>query len=327
MSFNVNAVNDHLTRGEIWDQQLKERLEDTLMGTQYVKWVDFKDGATLTIPSIGGATVRTYSDDESIKYDKFDTGEFQMSGFDYVSSATYITDQAKMDSMYANQLISRFVPEMQLALEKKLETDIFSSMDENQTASNANDINGVSHRFKSEETGDVFGVKMLVDAKFALQKANVPLTNLIAIVDPSAAYTLENNLSGTAAQTTRHDPIWESVIANGGTTGMRFVTSLFGFDIYTSNYLPSTGTTETFTEADGATGSGTMTAGVKNYFFSAASPDLLNTVGAWRQPPRVESSRNKDKQRDEYLVTSRYLIQGGYRPENLVVGVTETSVQ
>lgn len=322
MAFNRNAVAEHLIRGEIWEAQLKERLEDTLMGTQYVKWMDFPDGDILTLPSIGTATVRDYTDDNPVVYDKFDTGEFQMSGFDYVSSATYITDQAKMDSMYANQLIQRFVPEMQLALEKKLETDIFAKMAENQTAGQTNSINSAPHRFKANGSGNTFDLQSLVTAKYALQKANVPLVNLVGIVDPSVAYTIENSLTANTT-ITRHDPVWDSIITDGLTTGMRFVTSIFGFDIYTSNYMPSVTTAEVL--ADG-TGSGAVTNGVANYFFSAAGPDLLNTVGAWRKKPTVESERNKDMQRDEYVVTARYLIKGGYRPENMVSVITTKNV-
>ncbi|MGW8178598.1 MAG: hypothetical protein ACWGQW_07520, partial [bacterium] len=66
----------------------------------------------------------------------------------------------------------------------------------------------------------------------------------------------------------------------------------------------------------------TASAGVNNLFFSATS-DILPFVGAVRQQPRVESERNKDFQRDEYVVTCRYDF-GLFRPENLCVVLTDT---
>ena len=61
---------------------------------------------------------------------------------------------------------------------------------------------------------------------------------------------------------------------------------------------------------------------MNNLFFSAAS-DVLPIVGAIRQAPKVDSSYNKDAQREEYVTTCRYAFKL-YRPENMVVVVTDT---
>ena len=56
---------------------------------------------------------------------------------------------------------------------------------------------------------------------------------------------------------------------------------------------------------------------VTNVFFSVGGEqDLTPFIGAWRQMPIVDSEWNKDKQREEYVVTSRYGLKL-YRPENL----------
>ncbi len=324
MSYNYNAVSDHLVRGEIWSDQLKERLEESLLGQRYVKWLDFTDGTTFTIPSIGGAVVRDYQEDTPIVYDKMDTGEFQFSGFDYVSSATYITDKAKMDSHYTAQLVSRFVPEQQLAIEKKLETDVLAVMDGGQTANDNNLINGAHHRWVGTTTvganADCLGVADYARAKYALMQANVPLTNLIAIVHPSVAFHMETQSALTSLAQTQ--PAWERVVNEGILTGMNFAFNLYGFDTYISNFVPSPSSIENSLSIGGASAS---TSHVKNFFFSAAGDDLLNVVGAWRQMPRVESERNKDMQRDEYVTTARYGLKGGYRPENIVTVLTNPS--
>ena len=57
-------------------------------------------------------------------------------------------------------------------------------------------------------------------------------------------------------------------------------------------------------------------------FFSAA-PDVLPFIGAWRQMPKVDSEYNKDRQREEFIVTARYGAKL-YRPENLVCVLSDT---
>lgn len=328
---NYAAVDDHLVRSEIWSAMLKERLEETLMAQQYVNWIDFPDGTTLTIPSIGAATVRDYVDDTPVTYDKFDTGEFQFNTFFYKSAGTYITDKAKMDSYYAAQLESRFVPEMQLALEKAIESDVWEAMD-SQTAGSTNAINGASHRLVgSADVGDEnqqLGPNDFALARLAFMKANVPLSNLVAFVPPETAHVWENGMAyaGTAGSITtlitpQPNPIWEPVIRDGLVTGTRFAFSIYGFDVYVSDFLPDVAA------GTNINGTSLTNAGKKCYFFSAADKgQLSNVLGVWRQPPRVESERNKDMQRDEYVVTARYGLQGGYRPENLVVCAVGTGI-
>ena len=39
MAHNYSQVATHLVRGEIWAEQLKERLEDNLVANQFVNWM------------------------------------------------------------------------------------------------------------------------------------------------------------------------------------------------------------------------------------------------------------------------------------------------
>ena len=148
--------------------------------------------------------------------------------------------------------------------------------------------------------------------KYALQKANAPLTQLIAVVDPSVEYelsTLPNHMNMS------NNIMWEGVVATGLTTGFRFMKNIFGWDVYVSQYLKVNTASEAI---DGVTAA----AGVNNLFFSAA-PEARPFIGSVRQPPKVESERNKDLQRDEYVTTCRYGMKL-YRPECLGVVVTDT---
>ncbi len=309
MAFTT-ANTDMLTRAEIWSRELKDILQDELMATKYVRWLsEFPDGTTFTIPSIGEASVRDYSENQPVIYDAFDTGEFQFTITEYVSSAIFMTRKAMQDAFYSQELISQFVPKMRRAIEEKLETDIlYLAM--SQTASDTNAINGASHRFVGTGTNETMAAADFAKAKYGLKKANVPMTNLVAIVDPSVAYALETS---TNLVNVSNNPQWEGIIASGITSGMRFVRNVYGFDCYESNYLAT---------ANETIGALTTAAGKANMFFSADS-SVVPFVGAWRQMPQVDSEFNKDLQREEYVTTCRYGVKL-YRPENLVCVLTDT---
>ena len=300
----------HLIRSEVWSSQLKEVLEDELQATTYVNWMsEFPDGDTFTIPSIGQAVTDNYSENEAVKYRALDTGEFQFSIDQYKSSGHYITNKAKQDGFYMNQLISSFVPKQARAILEAVEVKIMGLQSE-QTASNLNNINGAPHRFVASGTNEVFTVADFAKARYSLKKANVPDTDLVAIVDPSVEYTL-NTLSNIT--NVSNNPRWEGIVSDGIATGMKFVKNVYGFDVYTSNYLA---------DANETVDSVTTAAGKANMFFSA-SADVLPFVGAWRQMPQVDSEYNKDFQREEYVTTARYGVKL-YRPENLVCILSDT---
>ena len=99
MSFDSTITGTHLTRSEVWSADLKETLKDELMGMKYVKMLDgFPDGDTFNIPSIGAAQADDYVEDGAIKYRPMDTGNFQFSIDEYVSSGHYITKKNEQDA-------------------------------------------------------------------------------------------------------------------------------------------------------------------------------------------------------------------------------------
>lgn len=312
------ATDEHLIRSNLWSSQIKEILEDELFAMKYVDMLsEFPDGDTFNIPSIGQATVYNYSENDPIQYSAFDTGNFTFSITDYKASATSITEKEKQDSFYMSRLMASFVPKQSRAIMKSMEVDILDKAQSGQTASDPNAINGADHRFVGNGTSETIAVKDFALAKYALEKANVPLDNLVAIVDPSVEYELQtlSNLTNVS-----NNPKWEGIVRDGISTGMNFSMNIYGFDVYVSQNLP-TSVNETINGTNSG-GSKTTTAGVANYFFSA-SPDVLPWVGAIRQAPRVDSEFNKDFQRDEYVTTARWGFKL-YRPENMVTIVTDT---
>lgn len=316
MSGFTTSNSDHLTRSEIWSTELKEILEDDLQAMGYVNWLtEFPDGTTFTIPSIGQATVRDYVENDPVVYDAMDTGEFQFSITEYLSSATYITNKNKQDIFYMNQLVSSFVPKQRRAIEEHVESTVFA-LQSGQTAANRNLINTAPHRIVANEGGadDLMQIEDFAKALYSLKKANVPQTNLVAIVDPSVEFSMNTK---TNLVNVSNNPMWEGIISSGIATGMRFMKNIYGFDVYTSNYLADISSETVNSDA--------VTNGKANLFFSAAGGDIMPFVGAWRQMPNVDSEYNKDKQRDEYVTTCRYGAKL-YRPENLVVILSDPSV-
>jgi hypothetical protein len=321
MSFDYSTVNAHLVRAELWSDQLKDILQDRLQGTKYVRWLsNFPDGNTLTIPSIGEIPMRETGENVPVVYDAMDTGEFQLTIDRYVEAATYITDKAKQDAYYANQLIASFVPKMRRAIEENMETSIFA-LAGSQTLADANTINGAAHRFIGGETSGNLKFDDFAKAKFALDKANCTGAR-VAIVDPSQEYILNVTTNITNVS---NNPRFEGLINTGfvnDITGMAFVKNIYGFDVYVSNYLTATASDEN-SALGGA--SVTSTGFVQNLFCSLGGMDETPFVGAWRQEPRVEYDRNKDLRRDEYVMNARFGLKL-YRPESLVVALTPSTI-
>ena len=314
MSGFTTANTQHLIRSQLWSTQLKEAFEDELMGMKYVDFLtDFPDGDVFNIPSIGQAEVLDYGEDQAIRYTAMDTGNFTFSITEYKSSATYITRKQMQDSFYASRLISSFVPKQSRAIMKAMEVDILNVGPAGQTACAKNTINDASHRWIAQGTNQEMTVQDFAAARYALEKADVPMQNLVAIVDPSVGYTLSTL---TNIVNVSNNPQWEGIVTSGISTGTTFIRNVYGFDVYVSHNLAKI--------ASETIGTTSVTNGVANLFFSAAS-DALPIVGAIRQEPTVDSEFNKDLQREEYVTTARYGFKL-YRPENMVTVISATNV-
>ena len=313
MAGNTVASLALMKRAEVWSSELKEILRDELQGMKYVNWLDqFPDGDTFKIPSLGDATINDYSEDTAVTYDALDDDQFTFSITEYLQAGNYITRKAEQDVFYANQVLSQFVPLQERALMERVESDIMA-LQGGQTAGDANTINGAAHRLIGSGTSNAIAVADFAKALHSLKTAKVPQRNLVAIVDPSVEYEL-NTLSQLTSVS--NNPRWEGIVRDGIATGMSSVANIYGFDVYTSNYL-----SDIASETIGAT---TVTNGKANMFFSA-DQGVLPFVGAWRQMPTVDVEFNKDYQRTEFVTTARYGMKL-YRPENLVTVITEPTV-
>lgn len=313
MAFSY-ATNEHLVRSNLWSTRLKEVLLDELFATKFVDLItDFPDGDTLNIPSIGQAEIQDYVENAAIRYTGMDTGNFTFTIDQYKSSATYITERMKQDSYVMARLMASFVPKQHRALAKEMEVKVLDVGPTAQTLSSLNTINGGDHRFVASGTNAVIQPKDFARAKVALQKANVPMVGLTAIVDPSVGYALDTLTNLVSVQ---NNPMWEGIISTGISTGMRFIKNVYGFDVYVSQNLKTVTAGETINSVT------VNSTAVANILFSAAQ-DVLPFIGCIRQPPKVDSDYNKDLQREEYVTTCRYAYKL-FRPENLVVILSAT---
>jgi len=314
----MDSNTQNLIRSNLWSRQIKELLLDDLNAMKFVRIIsDFPDGFTINIPSIGEAEQQDYTEGQAIKYDSMSTGNFTFSFDQYKYSAHAISEKFKRDSYYAADVISAFVPRQHRALMEGVETRILAQANNGQTSGSVNLINGADHRWVGTGTSNGVPCISLQDfarVKYALFKANVPQTNLVAILDPSSVFVLQTQTNVLNFLTP--NPQWQSIIKDGAVSGFKFMFNVFGFDIYISNYLPQ-GISETVNSV-------AVTSGVANYFFSAAPGDTLPWVGAFRQMPTVYSEFNKDLQQEEYLTITEYGFKL-YRPENMITILTSTN--
>lgn len=308
-------VNENLVRSEIWSNELKDVLQERLMADGMVRWLqNFPDGNQLTIPSIGELPMREVSEGTPVAYDTLDTGEFNLTIDRYVESATYITDRAKQDAYYAQQLIGMFPAKMRRALDENMEGSVLS-LANSQTVNDLNTINGAAHRFVgSGDTNTNLSLDDFARAKYALDKASAYGAR-VAIIDPSQEFVF-NKLVG--AQAFSNNPSFGGVVQTGfSDSGMRFIRNFFGFDVYVSNFLA--------TPADTTINSISVPASPVTNIFMATGGDLTPFVGAYRQMPRVEFERNKDLRRDEYVMNARFGLKL-YRPECIVSVLTRSTI-
>jgi len=113
----------------------------------------------------------------------------------YPESAIYITDKAKQDTYYYNQLVASFLPKMRRAIEENLETNILA-LQSGQTVNNANSINTASHRFVARgNTNTTLALEDFAYAKFALDRQRQPRLALLLLTRRKSSFlTLSQTL-------------------------------------------------------------------------------------------------------------------------------------
>lgn len=207
-------------------------------------------------------------------------------------------------------------------IQEYFETKALQTLADAHTNANANAINGFAHRITASGANHTADLDDLIKMRLAFNKANVPHEGRIGIVDPivEASFNKKFNIVsgvGDLAANSTFQMINESGMTAKGT---KFVINLYGFDIITSNRLP---TVAAATASDGTTT--VTTAAVVNIFMCIADDHCKPLMAAWRQPPKTEGERNVRMKRDEFSVTARFGF-GIQRKDTLITYLTSATL-
>ena len=300
-------------------------LHDGLLpGTMYRDVSDFPAGTTLNVKVVGSATIQDVEEDKAITYNPIDTNTVTLTISDHIGDAYYISDKLRQDGAQIEQLLAMRAMESTRALQEDFETKFLRVAGISaQTAANKNAINGFDHRWVADSAADnsyKIGLQDFIDMKLSFDKANVPQFGRVAIVDPVVEATL-NKLAGATVSMDRN-PQFQAVLEQGFERGHKFLFNLFGWDIWTSNRLP------TITAAEAITHNGVADTApigsVANLFMNVLDDSTKPIMGCWRQMPKVETERDIDKGNDKFVMRARYGF-GRQRPESLGVILTSAS--
>lgn len=322
---DLNGINTQnskaVIRAKIYSGILREQLEPELIAMNYVDVINsFPDGDKWEDVEMGNATVTDYHEGEEIDFKGLDfaTRTFEIN--EYVNSGHYVTAKFAQDSYLASQIMAK-VPALEArAIAADLEQKIFNLVTKTHSIIKPNDpakLNGMQHRFVAGTAADGWGVLTPEDfayATVALNKVNYHGPR-IAIVPSYQEYAIVTNPRIKASL--QYNPKFEGIVREGAMTGMKFSFNIYGWDVYTSEFLPKVSGETSLKDREEAQSFSTLdNCGVALLFTNIT--DRRPFRMAWRQMPKFEGRWNMAKQREEYVTVARYGLDVGDQ-ENLVV--------
>ena len=317
----INTQNSQAAiRATIYSGMLREALEPELVAMNYVDVIsDFPDGDTWQDVEIGNATVSDYKEGEEIDFKGLEIGTRSFEINEYVNSGHFVTAKFAQDSYLSAQIMAK-VPALEArAIAADLEQKILKLANNPsvQTANDANKINGMQHRFVAGTTEEGFGTLTPEDfayASVALNKVNY-VGPRVAIIPSYQEYKIVSNPRINASL--NYNPKFEGIVRDGAMSGMKFSFNIYGWDVYTSEFLPvSSGETSLKDRDESKTFTTLNNCGTALLFANIADHRPFRM--AWRQMPKFEGQWNMSKQREEYVTVARYGLGAGDK-ENLVV--------
>ena len=298
---------------EQYSSFILRNLHDGMLPGQFYRNVtDFGSGTTLHIKTVGSVTIQDGAEEVPFDYSPIESGEVTLTITDYVGDAWYVTDDLREDGAQVEALMSARSAESTRALQEVFETRFLKKANTSQTNANANTINGFAHRIASavatSGSENTITLQHFIDMKLAFDKANVPMSGRLAIVDPVVSATLDKTVSLARDVT----PFGEKILTSGFDRDHTFLMNLYGWNIITSNRL------DKGTFSDGTT---SVSSAVANVFMSLADDNTKPIMAAWRRMPKVEGERNKDLRRDEFVTSARWGF-GTQRVDTLGIVIT-----
>jgi len=305
-----------------YSQFILENLHDYLLPEGMYRDVsDFGSGTTLNIKTVGSVTIQDAAEDTPLTYSPIDTGTLTLSITDYVGDAWKVTDDLREDGSQIDTLMAMRAQESTRALGENHETKFLSTANGGQTAANLNLVNGRPHRWVGSAASNARTITLqdFISMKLAFDKANVPAGGRIAIVDPVVEATL-NSL--TQLVNVSNNPMFEGMVTEGFARDHKFIRNIFGWDVYTSNFLPTLTAAEAINASSYGLTSETAAVGDKANIFMCVADDTCKPVmHAWRRAPQTEGWRDNEERADKFQVTSRFGL-GVQRKDTLGVILT-----
>lgn len=308
-----------------YSQFILENLHDYLLPEGMWRDVtDFGSGTTLNIKTVGTVTLQDAAEDTPLNYSNIDTGTLTLSITDYIGDAWKVSDDLREDGSQVDTLMAMRAMESTRALGENHESRFLATGNSAQTAANLNLVNGRPHRWVGSAASNARTITLadFISMKLAFDKANVPAGGRIAIVDPVVEATL-NSLSNLV--NVSNNPMFEGIVTEGFARDHKFVKNIFGFDVYTSNFLPTLTATEAINASSYGLTSETAAIGDKaNIFMCVADDSCKPIMHAWRRAPKTEGWRDEETRSDKFQVTSRFGF-GAQRADTLGVILTHPS--
>lgn len=295
------------------------QLPEHVMAANFSRNVtDFQSGSTLNIKAVGTRTLQDVTEDEDLTLNPIDTNTITLTISDHVGDAVYVTQELREDGEQIDRLLKESAMETTRLIDEHFESTWLQAAHDSQTAANANNINGFSHRIRATGGNQQMTEADLISMALAFDKAKVPAAGRIAIVDPVVAATF-NRLVTTTAGLDRTPQFMTTFMEGFKNSGHKFVMNIFGWDIWTSNLLPD------IAAGTSIDGTNTLTnAGKANLFMSILDDNHKPMMSAWRRAPttKVQVDESKGGGREEFYTTARW-GHGSQRKDTLGVIATD----
>jgi hypothetical protein len=308
-----------------YSQFILDNLHDYLLPEGMWRDVtDFGSGTTLNIKTVGTVTLQDAAEDTPLNFTNIDTGTITLAITDYIGDAWKVSDDLREDGSQVDTLMAMRAMESTRALGENHESRFLATANSAQTAVDLNLVNARPHRWIGGGDGVTTRNIALADfvaMKLAFDKANAPAGGRIAIVDPIVEATLNGLISlQTVVDNT---PQFVGVLNEGFARDHKFVRNIMGWDVYTSNFVPSLTVAEAINADPYDLANTTAAVGDKaNIFMCVADDSCKPIMHAWRRAPQTEGWRAEEERADKYQVTSRFGF-GAQRVDTLGVILTD----
>jgi hypothetical protein len=309
-----------------YSQFILDNLHDYLLPEGMWRDVtDFGSGTTLNIKTVGTVTLQDAAEDTPLNFTNIDTGTITLAITDYIGDAWKVSDDLREDGSQVDTLMAMRAMESTRALGENHESRFLATANSAQTAAGLNLVNARPHRWVGSAAANAHTITLadFVAMKLSFDKANAPAGGRIAIVDPIVEATLNSLIS--VQTVVDNTPQFVGILNEGFARDHKFVRNIMGWDVYTSNFVPSITAAEAINASGYGLTSETAAIGDKaNVFMCVADDSCKPVMHAWRRAPQTEGWRAEEERADKYQVTSRFGF-GAQRVDTLGVILTDDS--